>query len=525
MNTDVTMSAWTAMCRSFAAAAAGLRPARRTAAATPPAYYHDQVRSLARTAKTTALANLLNGAIVMTVLVSGGVPLWLGAAWFLALLAAVSLRIRLIGRLPVETDQEGIARWLNAFTWRALLSGTIWSGVGLLLFQGLDPARTILVVMVVAGMAAGAAAANSAHARTAIAFMTPTLLPVFAYFALGGTAIDLAMAALVLVFFVTLVKVARTIEASILRAIASEAKAAALSEELSAIANYTYGWESWLSDAGTLRWVNPSVKRVTGYTPEECRAMPDYPLPIFHPDDRKTVIEAMRQSAERGEMAKFSARIIRKNGQERWVDVVRHPAKDSRGRPFGFRASVKDVTERILLTRQLEAQAQTDPLTGLCNRRHFARVGEREIGRTRRFGRPLTFAIIDIDRFKAINDRFGHKVGDDCLAAFATLCVDNLRVSDIIARWGGEEFALLMPETDVCQAATICERLREMTEELTVETEAGPARFTVSMGLAQIKSGESMEAVMTRADQALYEAKGQGRNRIVLEDTSEIVVV
>jgi diguanylate cyclase (GGDEF)-like protein len=159
--------------------------------------------------------------------------------------------------------------------------------------------------------------------------------------------------------------------------------------------------------------------------------------------------------------------------------------------------------------------AAHDDLTGLVNRRRMTELLAMERERCERSGRPLVLALLDLDLFKRVNDQHGHAVGDAVLCAFAQSAVKNLRSTDVLARWGGEEFLLLLPETDAAGAALLLERLRAEVATLQVPCPAGHVAVTVSAGLAESLPGQSVEQVVECADEALYQAKAQGRNRVV----------
>jgi len=180
----------------------------------------------------------------------------------------------------------------------------------------------------------------------------------------------------------------------------------------------------------------------------------------------------------------------------------------------------KKVEERTLALKaaneKLSEMALTDPLTQVLNRRAFFTKFQNELERTRRYKRPASIAMIDVDHFKSFNDMEGHVCGDEALKKIAQFFQNNLRRTDILARYGGEEFILLMPETPVAGAQEICERLRSAIERTTFPGKSKEAFLTVSIGLTQIPlSATSPEEVVRTADAALYEAKQEGRNRLV----------
>lgn len=163
----------------------------------------------------------------------------------------------------------------------------------------------------------------------------------------------------------------------------------------------------------------------------------------------------------------------------------------------------------------LEILATTDGLTKLINRRHFETLARAEWARFQRYGRPLSMLAIDVDHFKSVNDRFGHDGGDVVLRTIADVCTSTKRQPDVLARIGGEEFVMLLPETDEASAEIAAERLRRTVEEATILPEHD-LHVTVSIGIARATlSMASYEILLKRADEALYEAKRTGRNRVV----------
>jgi diguanylate cyclase (GGDEF)-like protein len=170
--------------------------------------------------------------------------------------------------------------------------------------------------------------------------------------------------------------------------------------------------------------------------------------------------------------------------------------------------------ENAELHHVVQRQAMTDELTGLANRRRFMEALGREIGRAERFGSALTLVLADIDDFKRINDRFGHHVGDEALRRFAGLLTAELREIDVAGRLGGEEFAVLLPETDLDGAVVAAGRIRRAIEESElVLSEAVRIRFTASLGVASYE-GDPADRLLQRADAALYQAKAAGKNRV-----------
>lgn len=163
----------------------------------------------------------------------------------------------------------------------------------------------------------------------------------------------------------------------------------------------------------------------------------------------------------------------------------------------------------------LVQRASVDSMTGLFNRRHFLELAEGEWSRFDRYERPLSLLMLDIDMFKSINDRYGHDVGDRVIEHIAGICRDSKRTSDIVARIGGEEFVMLLPETSVESAQLVAERLRTRIAETPVDIAGAPIGVTASIGVAEASTAmENIAGLMKAADEALYRAKNAGRNRV-----------
>jgi diguanylate cyclase (GGDEF)-like protein len=167
------------------------------------------------------------------------------------------------------------------------------------------------------------------------------------------------------------------------------------------------------------------------------------------------------------------------------------------------------------LHRVVRHQALVDGLTGLANRRHAQRSLETELARAARFGGSLALVLCDIDDFKIVNDRHGHLAGDDVLRELAAVLKATVRTVDVAARWGGEEFALILPGTDAAGAAQLAERAREALAGRTILTQEGvPVRVTASFGVASWPEHGEGDDLLRAADFALYEAKNRGKNRV-----------
>jgi diguanylate cyclase (GGDEF)-like protein len=172
-------------------------------------------------------------------------------------------------------------------------------------------------------------------------------------------------------------------------------------------------------------------------------------------------------------------------------------------------AALKDALEEV------QRLAITDQLTGLHNRRHLLELANHELQRARRYRLPMSVMMLDVDEFKQVNDTYGHAVGDQVLQGVAECCRQELREVDVIGRYGGDEFAVMLPETGLPAARQIAERLRKRIAQRVLDTNAGQVTVTVSLGVALLNDEHlALETLFDHADQALYVAKQSGRNRV-----------
>jgi diguanylate cyclase (GGDEF)-like protein/PAS domain S-box-containing protein len=177
--------------------------------------------------------------------------------------------------------------------------------------------------------------------------------------------------------------------------------------------------------------------------------------------------------------------------------------------------TLTDLTEQKRIEERLRRLAARDALTDTLSRGRFFEVAREELARATRYARPLALAMLDLDLFKSINDRHGHRAGDEVLRAVAGLLTRGLRGQDHIGRYGGEEFAVLLPETSLDAAREVLERTRQAIADLRLEFEGTELTITASVGVVAVLSGEPLETALARADAALYRAKAEGRNLVI----------
>jgi diguanylate cyclase (GGDEF)-like protein/PAS domain S-box-containing protein len=233
------------------------------------------------------------------------------------------------------------------------------------------------------------------------------------------------------------------------------------------------------------------------------------------------ILDAIAETIQTGSIKMIEYKIPVILGGERWFEgriALMEKGNLGQGKVVFMAA---DITERVQLYQEVQHMANLDGLTGCFNRRHFMEKAAQEIHRAMRYNRPLSLLMMDIDHFKDVNDHYGHQVGDLLLCNLVLLCQKQLRNDDILGRYGGEEFVVLMPETATEGAMLASERLRENIENMKINTTEGSLSLTVSMGLASLERGfdksHSLDTLIKSADKALYSAKAAGRNCVKME--------
>nr|WP_321272360.1 diguanylate cyclase [uncultured Tolumonas sp.] len=262
---------------------------------------------------------------------------------------------------------------------------------------------------------------------------------------------------------------------------------------------------------------SPEYAKILGYEPDEFSSNLQVWENSIHPEDRPLVMATYRQCLADGRPLQMEYRRQKKDGGWVWIRTIgKLTAWDSQHQPLRISGIHTDITTQKLVEFELVHQAHTDYLTGFHNRGHFMEQAEHALKRVVRYGGELSIFMLDVDHFKKINDTYGHKVGDIVLQKLATVCQDTLRVVDIIGRVGGEEFAILLPETNEEEAFSVAERLREAIANAKVPLGNGlPLSVTVSIGIASLTSkDDNIDVLLNLADKALYAAKHAGRNRV-----------
>jgi len=263
-----------------------------------------------------------------------------------------------------------------------------------------------------------------------------------------------------------------------------------------------------ITTQGKFQDVNGQLTEMLGYQRNDMIGQPV--KDFIAPEDQDRVMANIRDGTE----SNIEHNMLRKDGSR--VLVESHGQTIVQGGVPIRLTAIRDITERKLFEVELKHRAHIDYLTGVNNRGYFMEQAELELSRAVRYGSPLSLYMLDIDFFKKVNDSHGHKVGDLVLIKLAEVCGQTLREVDIIGRLGGEEFAILLPETNQTKATEVAERLREAIAKAKVPLEGGlPLHFTVSIGVTSLVSkDDNLDVLLNHADKSLYEAKESGRNRV-----------
>jgi diguanylate cyclase (GGDEF)-like protein/PAS domain S-box-containing protein len=270
-----------------------------------------------------------------------------------------------------------------------------------------------------------------------------------------------------------------------------------------------------IDEGNRIQTWNQAAERIFGYSAEE--AIGREVIGLIVPDRLKGEIGSIIDRLNRGEVIDRHVNDnVTKDGREITCEWYNTPLYDSRGEWIGWASIVKDITEEKKEADEILYLSRHDPLTGLLNRRSMREKLEEERKRRGRAGGDYSTIMIDIDKFKLFNDEYGHECGDVVLKAVSARIAETIRSTDAASRWGGEEFVVLLPHTDLEGGRGLAEKIRRRIEAERIEYDGGEFGVTVTAGVAACTAGEEpVDECLRRADEALLEGKAQGRNRVV----------
>lgn len=256
---------------------------------------------------------------------------------------------------------------------------------------------------------------------------------------------------------------------------------------------------------GVINQVSQAFCEVSGFTEKELLGKKHSQLQ--HPDiPAETYLALWQQLQQHGH---WSGEVLNrsKQGNDYWIENNISVVTDAQGQRVGYTAIAIDITDK----KRIEKLSITDQLTGLSNRLKLDEFFDHALAQAQRYQRPLSVVMLDIDHFKRVNDEFGHHVGDQVLVSLAQLVKQRIRASDLLGRWGGEEFVVICPDTQLNGARLLAEQCREV---IAVHGFVEVEHLTCSFGIAQWRDNEKGDALFKRVDKALYQAKDKGRNRV-----------
>ena len=281
----------------------------------------------------------------------------------------------------------------------------------------------------------------------------------------------------------------------------------------------------FVSPDRTIIYWNEAAERMTGFSASEMINKHCYDNILMHVDNKGVSLclrgcpleKAMREDI----MIEGEVYLHHKEGHRVPVVVRVSPVKDKEGKIIGAVEIFSDNSPRVRLSEkveELEKIALLDPVTRIGNRRYGDLSLAAKLSELERYGWPFGVLFMDIDHFKQVNDVYGHDVGDRVLRIAATTIMNGTRSSDIVSRWGGEEFLVLVPHVDVKQLKDVAEKIRLLIEKSSISVEGKNIEVTVSIGVTQARKDDTIDSLMKRADALLYKSKSEGRNRLSVED-------
>lgn len=274
----------------------------------------------------------------------------------------------------------------------------------------------------------------------------------------------------------------------------------------------------WDIEKPEQEWMNARFWELLGYDPQEKKHLSSEWQHLIHPDDLNHALDNFQKHcADPSHPYNQIVRYRHKNGHTIWVRCRGLAIRDNNGKPIRMLGAHNDLTELKELEEQLRKMADTDHLTGLANRRAFNNHFQWAFKNQQRTGEPLSLAIIDVDHFKNINDTYGHQMGDEVLIAISAAIEQSCRANDYVARWGGEEFIVLLHATDRQPAVMVAERIKAAV----ANNETTPEVITASIGVTTMTSTDAetsaqlLDRMTDQADRALFQAKTAGRDGVI----------
>lgn len=282
------------------------------------------------------------------------------------------------------------------------------------------------------------------------------------------------------------------------------------------LADWSTNWIFWESPAGEILYVSPAASRISGYSTEELKKQGKHFTTLIHPEDQPLWRKHQREAGRGESTCPLDIRILTKMGETRWLTHSCQPVLGESGKFLGLRGSLVDITERKQIEEQLRFMSNRDSLTGLYSRGFFMNELDRLI-KGRIF--PVTLVMADLDGLKEVNDSLGHAAGDALIRQSARLFQKIFRTDDVVARIGGDEFAVLMPGMAETAATQILHRFRRLEAEYNQDRQT--PRIAFSIGMYTANDPKSLAAALERADVIMYRDKEQRKTNETKERETE----
>lgn len=473
---------------------------------------HDQLLAAGEKLPIIIFMNIFIGTIAI-IMIWSDVPYEFLFGWIFLLSISSLLRFALY--LTYKKSQtETVQRWNNYFLATSFFSGITWGLIGLLIEYYLAEAHQGFEVFILGAMAVGSIVTATFIRWNYLAFMIPMLLFPTLYYFFQTDPYHHFMGVMIL-FFMLVMSISsinfRNIQAEKLISFKHLTNSQQRLKEITS----SMGEGIYVIDKnGNLEFMNAEAENILGWSFEETKNSDLHNLIHIHYDEdaSECIVKKAYQKGEKNHSENDFFK--RKNGEIFPVSITAAPINvnhDTSGAVVIFR----DITERKALEKQLSDLALHDKLTGLYNRGSFDDKLDYELARAHRYHRNLSLLMLDIDFFKKVNDTYGHQAGDNVLKEIAHIIKRSVRGSDYAARFGGEEFMVILPETESTKAFELAERIRKTLENKPITiSENETIHVTTSIGVATSSKGVTAKKLMKSVDQALYKAKNNGRNQV-----------
>lgn len=473
---------------------------------------HEQLLAAGEKLPIIIFINIFIGSIT-TIIIWDDVPSKFIFGW--TALLTFSLFLRLTLYLTYKKSKiETISLWNRYFITTSFFAGIVWGMLGLLIELYLPDAHQGFEVFILGAMAVGSLVTATFIRWNYLAFMIPMLLFPTVYYFLQVDIYHHFMGVMFL-FFIFVMSIAsinfRNIQAE---RVISFKKLSNSEQRLKEITSSMGEGILVIDKNGLLEFMNAEAEHMLGWSFEEIKNSDLHDLIHIHVNatDSNCIVKKAYQHEEKNHSEDDFFK--RKNGEIFPVSITAAPINDNHS-TSGAVIIFRDITERKEIEKQLADLALTDKLTGLYNRGSFDETLNYELERAHRYDRNLSLLMLDIDYFKKINDTYGHQAGDDVLKQIAAVIRKSIRGSDYAARFGGEEFMVILPETESSKALELAERIRKTLEnEIIPISEDETIHVTTSIGMATSRKGITTKTLMYLVDKALYKAKNNGRNQV-----------